>query len=186
MMTLEESDEGLVARAVAGDRAGFAALVSRHYDMVFRVAWKWCGNREDAEDIAQDVCVRLGKTIRSYSGQAKFSTWLYRVVLNAARDHHRKRASHAKKLDAWANEPSRPDVQEAEQDVDSEEAETLWEAVRQLPPKQRDSVLLVYGEGLSHGEAALAMDCAEGTIASNIFDAKKRLKVLLQESEGLR
>ena len=100
-------------RAVAGDRAGFAALVSRHYDMVFRVAWKWCGNREDAEDIAQDVCVRLGQTIRSYSGQAKFTTWLYRVVLNAARDHYRKRASHAKKLDAWAKEPTRPDIQEA-------------------------------------------------------------------------
>ncbi len=181
MMTLDDSDDGLVARAVAGDRAGFAALVSRHYDMVFRVAWKWCGNREDAEDIAQDVCVRLGQTIRSYSGQAKFTTWLYRVVLNAARDHHRKRASHAKKLDAWAKEPTRPDIQEAETGEDDEAATALWQAVRQLPPKQRDTVLLVYGEELSHGEAAQAMDCAEGTIASNIHDAKKRLKVLLQE-----
>ena len=184
-MTLDDSDDGLVARAVAGDRAGFAALVSRHYDMVFRVAWKWCGNREDAEDIAQDVCVRLGQTIRSYSGQAKFTTWLYRVVLNAARDHYRKRASHAKKLDAWAKEPTRPDIQEAVQDKGNEEAEELWAAVRQLPPKQRDSVLLVYGEGLSHLEAATAMECAEGTVSSNISDAKKRLKVLLNESEGL-
>ena len=181
MMGRQESDEGLVARAVAGDRAGFAALVSRHYDMMFRVAWKWCGNREDAEDIAQDVCVRLGKTISSYSGQAKFSTWLYRVVLNAVHDHQRKRASHARKLNDWANEPTRVDIQEAEPADDEDAASELWQAVRQLPQRQRDAVLLVYGEELSHAEAARAMECAEGTVASNIHDAKKRLKVLLQQ-----
>ena len=181
MMAVDESDEGLVARAVAGDRAGFAALVGRHYDLMFRVAWKGCGNREDAEDIAQDVCVKLGKTIRTYSGQGKFTTWLYRVVLNASRDHQRKRASNARKLDEWSNEPTRPDVQAADQGADEDEATVLWQAVRQLPPKQRDTVLLVFGEGLSHAEAAVAMECAEGTVSSNIHDAKKRLRVLIEQ-----
>ena len=109
-MKEDVGNEMLVQRAIDGDRAAFAALISRHYDTMFRVAWKYCGNREDAEDIAQDVCVRLGKTLQSFHGQSKFSTWLYRVVLNATRDHHRKNASRAKKLDAWAVEPSRPDV----------------------------------------------------------------------------
>lgn len=184
MMAVEEPDEGLVARAVAGDRAGFAALVSRHYDMMFRVAWKWCGNRTDAEDIAQDVCVRLAKSIRSYSGQAQFSTWLYRVVLNAAHDHQRSRAAHGRKLDAWANEPTRPQIQPPDvygEDNQDEAALALWNRVRQLPPKQRDAVLLVFGEGLSHGEAAKALNCAEGTVSSNIHDAKKRLKQMMTE-----
>ncbi len=188
MMAVDETDEVLVARAVGGDRAGFAALVSRHYDLIFRVAWKWCGDQSDAEDIAQDVCVRLGQTIRTYSGQAQFSTWLYRVVLNATRDFQRKQASTARKVEAWASEPTRPEVQPAEAEQE-DEAEALWQAVRKLPPKQRDCVLLVFGEELSHGEAAKALNCAEGTVSSNIHDAKKRLKVLMsepQEAEVLR
>ncbi len=172
----------LVQRAIDGDRAAFAALISRHYDTMFRVAWKYCGNREDAEDIAQDVCVRLGKTLQSFHGQSKFSTWLYRVVLNATRDHHRKNASRTKKLEAWAVEPSRLDVQ-APEAVEDDETEMLWRAVRKLPDRQRDCLLLVFGEGLSHADAASALECAEGTIASNIHDAKKRLKVLLLEEE---
>ena len=172
----------LVQRAIEGDRAAFAALISRHYDTMFRVAWKYCGNREDAEDIAQDVCVRLGQTLQSFTGQSKFSTWLYRVVLNATRDHHRKNASRAKKMDAWAAEPSRPDIQQPEVEQD-DETEALWRAVRKLPDRQRDCLLLVFGEGLNHADAAVALDCAEGTVASNIHDGKKRLKVLLLEEE---
>jgi len=184
MMAVEDHDGALVERAVAGDRAAFAALISRHYDMMFRVAWKWCGNREDAEDVVQDVCVRLGQKIRSYSGGSAFSTWLYRVVLNAAHDHHRKRASNQKKIDAWAAEPTRPVVQHSSEAEGQDPSKDLWNAVRKLPERQRDAVLLVFGEGLSHGEAAKAMECAEGTVSSNIHDAKKQLKVLMaQEAE---
>ena len=181
-MKEDVGNEMLVQRAIDGDRAAFAALISRHYDTMFRVAWKYCGNREDAEDIAQDVCVRLGQTLQSFTGQSKFSTWLYRVVLNATRDHHRKNVSRAKKLDAWAAEPYRPDIQEPEAEQD-DETEALWRAVRKLPDRQRDCVLLVFGEELNHADAAAALDCAEGTVASNIHDAKKRLKVLLLEEE---
>ena len=70
------SDEHLVKRAVRGDRAGFAALISRHYETIFRIAWKWCGNRDDAEDIAQDVCLRLARNIARFDGNSHFSTWL--------------------------------------------------------------------------------------------------------------
>ena len=185
MMDKNECDEGLVVRAIGGDRAAFAALVSKHYDLIFRTAFKWCGGREDAEDIAQDVCVRLGSSIRSWSGDSKFSTWLYRVVINAVRDAQRKNAASMRKLDAWAREPSRPDVQSAGSDPDEEAAAELWQAVRQLPPKPREAVTLVYGEGLNHAEAAGAMNCAEGTVSSHIHEAKKQLKILMgQQGES--
>ena len=172
-------DHELVLRAVEGDRASFAAVVSQHYDMMFRVAWKLCGNREDAEDIAQDVCLRLGRSICTYSGDAKFSTWLYRVVLNAVRDHQRATASKQRKLDDWAVDPNRTDIQEPEGNAEDEALQELWIMVRKLAPKLRDAVMLIYGEGLSHGEAALALECAEGTVSWRINEAKKQLKVLM-------
>src|SRR4051812_46884874 len=88
--TEANSDPDLIGRARDGDRDAFGRLVARHYDFIYRVAWRWAGNRSDAEDIAQDVCVRLGKAIRSYKGGAAFTTWLYAMTLNAARDLRRK------------------------------------------------------------------------------------------------
>ncbi len=182
-MSETASDGVLVARAVEGDRAAFAALVSRHYDFAFRTAFKWCGNREDAEDIAQDVCVRLGRSIRSFDGRSRFSTWLYRVVLNAARDFQRKGLAEQRKLDEWATEPNRPQTQEAHGDDD--ETEALWHSVRQLSPKQRDALLLVYGEELSHADAADVMGCAEGTVSYHLSEGRKRLKQMMSASENL-
>ena len=177
----EDSDEMLVKRAIAGDRAGFAALVSRHYDLMFKVAFKWCGSKEDAEDIAQDVCVRLGQAIAKYDGEARFTTWLYRVVLNATRDHQRKQETNLKKLADFAREPSAHDAASLDFEAENDALDNLWRAVRLLPPRQCDAVMLVFAEDMTHGEAAKVMGCAEGTVSSNIHDAKKKLKELLLE-----
>ena len=171
----------LVKRAIAGDRAGFAMLVSRHYDLIFKVAFKWCGSKEDAEDIAQDVCVRLGQAIAKYDGKARFTTWLYRVVLNATRDHQRKLENNLKRLADFAREPSAHDATLLACEAENDALDNLWRAVRLLPPRQCDAVMLVFAEDMTHGEAANVMGCAEGTVSSNIHDAKKKLKELLLE-----
>ena len=179
-MTLDEgeaSDADLIGRARDGDRQAFGELVERHYDFVHRVAWRWCGRKADAEDIAQDVCVRLGRSIRDYRGSGAFTTWLYAMTLNAARDHARKSMRESAKTEAYGvhalisgEAPEEPDDQ----------AEALWAAVRRLPDKQRDAVLLVYGEGLPHAAAAEAMAISETTVSWHIHEAKKRLKVLMR------
>ena len=185
MNVLDDSDENLVERAVASDRAAFAALLSRHYDQIFRLAFKWCGNREDAEDVAQDVCIRLSRALAQFDRRSRFSTWLYRVVLNAVNDHHRRHQANQRKLAEWSNEPSRPQVQSAQGEAIDAQLQELWQAVRLLPERQCNAVMLVYGEELSHAEAAQIMGCAEGTVSSNIHDAKKRLKgLLLQEADS--
>ncbi|MCB1419670.1 MAG: RNA polymerase sigma factor, partial [Notoacmeibacter sp.] len=91
----------LALEAAAGSRAAFSRLVSENYDLIHRVALKWSGNRDDAEDIAQTVCVKLGQAIRSFRGEAKFSTWLYRLTINAAQDHHRARARDTARTQAF-------------------------------------------------------------------------------------
>jgi RNA polymerase sigma-70 factor (ECF subfamily) len=179
---IEPSDRDLIAGAQQGDRAAFGRLVERHYDFVYRVAWRWSGRKADAEDIAQEVCVRLGRAIGTYRGGGAFTTWLYAVTLNAARDLSRRRARETAKAEAFGLHT----LVEGQGAPDADDrAERLWAAVRELPGKQRDAVLLVYGEGLSHAAAADAMACAEATVSWHIHEAKKRLKVLmLSAGEG--
>jgi len=172
----DQSDQWLIERAGAGDGTAFARLLERHYTFIFRVAYKWCGAEADAEDVAQDVCVKLGQAICSYKGDAAFSSWLYRVTLNAVRDFQRARATRLERTAAMALVSPTQEEPQQETDVAHEE---LWRAVRRLPEKQRDAMLLVFAEDLSHGAAARIMDCAESTVSWHIHEAKKKLKELL-------
>lgn len=176
----EPSDLDLVGQAQRGDSAAFGRLVERHYDFIHRVAWRWSGRKADAEDIAQEVCVRLGRAIRTYRGGGAFTTWLYAMTMNAARDLMRRSARESAKAQAFGLY-ALVEGQGA-RDTD-DQTERLWETVRKLPDKQRDAVLLVYGEGLSHAAAADAMACAEATVSWHIHEAKKRLKALLSVGE---
>ena len=180
MLEMEASDAELIGQAQQGDRAAFGTLVERHYDFVYRVAWRWCGKKPDAEDIAQEVCVRLGKSIRTYRGGGAFTTWLYALTLNAARDLMRKSKRETAKAEAFGVQALISGEAFAAEPEDQTEA--LWAAVRKLPDKQRDAVLLVYGEGLSHALAADAMACAEATVSWHIHEAKKRLKTLMRSA----
>jgi RNA polymerase sigma-70 factor (ECF subfamily) len=177
----EASDAELIGRAQQGDGVAFGRLVERHYDFVYRAAWKWCGVKADAEDVAQEVCARLGKAIRSYRGGGAFTTWLYAMTMNAARDVLRKRSRDRAKSEAFGVHALIAGEAEPEPD---DRLGALWSAVRRLPDKQRDAVLLVYGEGLSHSGAAEAMGCAENTVSWHIHEAKKRLKVLMRQAAG--
>lgn len=172
----EPSDLDLIGKAQDGDGEAFGMLVERHYAFIHRVAWRWSGRGAEAEDIAQEVCVRLGRAIRSYRGGGAFTTWLYAVTMNAARDVMRKSAREAARTEAFGVHALVE--RQGPQDAD-DRPDLLWQAVRELPARQRDAVLLVYGEELSHAQAAEIMACAEATVSWHIHEAKKRLKVLM-------
>ncbi|WP_214470476.1 RNA polymerase sigma factor [Mesorhizobium sp. dw_380] len=174
----EASDAELIGRAKGGDRGAFGILLERHYDFVYRAAYRWCGRKADAEDIAQEVCVRLGRAIRDYRGGAAFTTWLYAMTMNAARDMMRKTARETVKTEAYGVHS----LISGEAAESEDPAEALWAAVRQLPDKQRDAVLLVYGECLSHAAAAEAMAISATTVSWHIHEAKKRLKTLMRSA----
>jgi len=167
-------DEDLIERAQRGDRNAFGLLVERHYDFVHSVAWRWSGNVSDAEDIAQTVCLKLGQAIRAFRGASRFRTWLYTLTLNAARDHQRSLSRERRNAANFLADPT-----SAAANDNQDQAEALWEAVRQLPDKQGDAVLLVYGEGLTHSAAADVMGCSEATVSWHVHEARKRLKILL-------
>lgn len=166
----------LVARAQNGDSEAFGALIEAHYEAIYRTAYKWSGQRSDAEDIAQDVCIKLGSALKGFDGRAAFGSWLYRITLNAVRDLQRARGRQGRSVAAYAQ------VSPEDEPPSQEEAATsrqLWDAVRRLPEQQRDAVLLVYAEDLSHAAAGEIMGCKEATVSWHIHTAKKTLRGLL-------
>ncbi len=172
----DDTDETLIARATGGCRASFSALVDRHYDRIYRLAWRWTGSRALSEDITQDVCVKLANAIRGYRGEAAFTTWLHRIAYTTTIDALRAGQRMI------ATEPSKIVQLIDDRGNDGEPADQsgIWTAVRTLPPQQRDAVLLVYGEELSHAEASRVMGCSEKTVSWHVHEAKKKLKVMLE------
>lgn len=168
--------EALVVRARNADRVAFAELIELHYDRIYRMAWRWCGHRDDAEDIAQDVCIRIGQSIGGFDGRSAFSSWVYRITLNMVRDWQRAGARRSRQAHALTEVAPGQAAPEQEDAVTSGQ---LWAAVRGLPEKQRDAVLLVYAEELSHAEAAMIMGIKEATVSFHVHEARKTLRGLL-------
>jgi RNA polymerase sigma-70 factor, ECF subfamily len=179
----EEKDETLARRAAGGCRASFALLLERHYDRVYRLAWRWTGSQQAGQDIAQDqdIAAKLARAIRTYRADAAFSTWLHRIAYTTTVDFLRANqrtvavdpSEIVRLIDGASSVPH--DVDAAHDD--------LWNAVRSLPDQQRDAVLLVYGEDLSHAEASAVMGCSEKTVSWHVHEAKKRLKIILEAVE---
>ncbi|MBO9464260.1 RNA polymerase sigma factor [Tropicibacter sp. R15_0] len=174
------SDKDLALAAANGDRQAFAALLNRVYDPMFRLAFRLTGSKAEAEDLVQDICAALPAKLSRFRGEAKVMTWLYRIVVNAARDRFRRRASHAKAAEGWGDwEIARRAVEEEQ----AERADWLRLAMNALtPPELRETLVLIL-DGLSHAEVAEILGVSEGTISWRISEAKKKLKAM-KEAEA--
>jgi len=178
----ETGDNALALRAAGGDRAAFAALLAKHYGRVLRLGWRLLGTETEAEDLAQDVCLALARRIRSFRGEAAFSTWLYRVVVNAARDRQRTEARRGALAGAFAEADQ---LRRAGDAARAAEAEWLAEALASLKPDLRETAVLVLDEGLTHGAAAELLGVAEATISWRMSEIRKLLKALAIAGEDV-
>ena len=92
---MQNTDETeLINRASRGDAEAFEALVNTYYEVMFKMAYKWCGNNRDSEDITQEACIKLARGIASYKGDSKFTSWLYVLVVNTAKDWYKSQNRH--------------------------------------------------------------------------------------------
>ncbi len=168
------TDSELAKSASQGDRDAFQRLLERHYDMIHRVALRFTGSTTDAEDIAQDVCLALVRKIQAFRGDALFSTWLYRVVINACRDFARRRATSKALVENYV---AYRELDEADHADTEARLDWLQDAWQRLPADLRETVLLVVAEDMTHAEAGAVLDCAEGTIAWRMSAVRKQLKL---------
>lgn len=177
-MLMDTPDEMLATAAAGGDRAAFATLVGRHYDRIHGLAWRLTGAKDQAEDLTQDICAALPSKLRNWRGEAKFTTWLYRVVVNAVHDLRRRQATRSRASQGWG------DWEIARQDeiaVQAEAHDWLAQAMTELGPELRDTVALVLGEEMTQAEAGIVLGVSEGTIAWRMSDVKKRLRAKAKE-----
>jgi RNA polymerase sigma-70 factor (ECF subfamily) len=163
-----EADDALVRRAQRGERLAFELLVERHEQRMYTLAARVLGSREDAADAVQDALVRAWLALPKFRGDARFSTWLYRIVVNAAHDVRAKRRETAFEEPP---EPADPRDRFAEQELSGE----LQRALDALEESYRVAVVLYDVLGCSYKEIAEMTGVAEGTVKSRIFRGRTEL-----------
>lgn len=181
------ADSDLIIRAAGGDAAAFQALVERHRSMVYRVAFQFAGNHHDAEDIAQDVFIKVYRSLGTFRHDAQLTSWLYRIAMNACIDHRRRQtpafsapfgdeAEH--KLLNTPEERPGPEARAYAGQL----GDVLQAEIARLPPGQRIVFLMRHYHGLKLGEIAQALDLAEGTVKRQLHAAVHRLRLALTEA----
>jgi RNA polymerase sigma-70 factor (ECF subfamily) len=171
MMTL--SDTHLINRILEGDTAGFAILVDRYKDLAFTIACRITGNREDAEEIVQDAFVKAFRSLSSFRRQSRFSTWLYRIVYNAAISKKRLKGITMQRLDDHPHTDFLPD---ADPDPEAERREMLEKAMLKLPEEDRVVLTLYYIEELPVEEIHQVTGLSKANVKIRLFRARKKLQ----------
>jgi RNA polymerase sigma-70 factor (ECF subfamily) len=175
------ADSDLIARAAAGDPAAFQALVERHRSMVYRVAYQFAGNHYDAEDIAQEVFIKVYRSLDKFRQDAQLSSWMYRIVMNACIDHRRRQSPAGSA--PFGEEAEHKLLNTPEETPDPENrayagelGQVLEAEINRLPQGQRIVFIMRHHQGLKLGEIAEALGLAEGTVKRQLHAAVHRLR----------
>jgi RNA polymerase sigma-70 factor, ECF subfamily len=177
-LPFSDSDHFLIVQIARKNQLAYRQLMRKYMDSCVRVAERMLGNRQDAEDITQIVCLKIWHEAEGWQPQAKFSTWLYRVVLNACIDHKRRRVPVAN-FDLDLIEDQKPSAEKTL--IDRERASHVRRAIGDLGDRQRAAIVLSYYEQISNKEAADVMGLPLGAFEQLLYRARQSLKQDLKE-----
>jgi RNA polymerase sigma-70 factor (ECF subfamily) len=190
-MTQDDSDQQLVERVQAGEKAAFDLLVRKYQHRVLKLVGRFVSDAAEAEDVAQEAFLKAYRALASFRGDSAFYTWLYRIAINTAKNALVSNRRRPVDFDLDLQDPEQYDRHARLKEGDTPEGVLLTEEIRtvverameQLPEDLRTAIVLRELEGLSYEEIAEAMDCPVGTVRSRIFRAReaidRKLKPLL-------
>ncbi len=193
---MPSSDEELVARSMGGDLDSFNQLVLRWERPIYALAYRVIGREEDARDVAQETFLRAFRALKGFKGQAKFSSWLYRITLNLCRDWMRRQ-----RRTPVAQMPEGIDLVElAGEETPSESLDDLIgrrqlgravsKAMAMLPEEQRTAIILKEYHGLTFQEIADLLDCPLSTVKTRLYQGlsvvRKQLQAAGVDGEALK
>jgi RNA polymerase sigma-70 factor (ECF subfamily) len=177
----EQPDSALVERCRAGDDLAFTALVDRYKDLVFGLIVRLVGDRQRAEDLGQEVFLRVHRGLPYFRGEASLSTWIYRIVLNLCAQERGRRGPEVSLDETDAR--GRPRVEAAQADrsySDLELKDRLRKALDQLPDHYRVLIAAHYLDGVRYEALAEALGVPLGTVKTHLHRAKRRLREILE------
>ena len=173
---MEEKD--LICRAARGDAEAFRQLVEAYQTPAYRLAARLCGP-DSAEDVTQEAFLAAWRALPEFRGDCRFSTWLYRLVSNAAIDCLRREKKHRDTGDVDDLELPDGGPSPQEQAERSDTRDAVRRALDRLSPEHRQVLLLRFMQELDYGEIARALNVSEGTVKSRINRAKSKLREVL-------
>ena len=182
----EVSNSELVKKSQLGDKSAFEELVKRHQDLVFSLSFKLTGNRERANDVAQEAFIRAWKAIEKFRGDSTFGTWIYRITVNTAWTLRKKAKKH---YSLNIEDTQEPVVIDEKKDpelvaINSDLSVVLRKALNQIPLEQRIIVELKNIEGRSHKEIADYLDISVTAAKVRLHRAHQKLRNILEEIEA--
>lgn len=173
-----EADWWLVGKIRGGDVQAYEVLVRRHRDRMYRIALRMLGNPHDADDVTQDVAIQLWTAVAGFAGTARFTTWLYRVVINRCVNHQRQ----SRPTRALTDDAEHPVVAGAEESaIAAQRTRATMAAVAALPEEQRAALVLHQMEGLSYREVAGVLTVSEAVVRGRLARARRTLLTQLRE-----
>ncbi|MDR0716971.1 MAG: RNA polymerase sigma factor RpoE [Azoarcus sp.] len=194
-MSDREIDQQLVERIQGGDKQAFGLLVSKYQRKLYRLLARLVRDPAEVEDLAQETFIKAYRALGSFRGESAFYTWLYRIGINTAKNYlaaQGRRVSASSGLDS--SEAESAEGGERLRDLDTPErqlmtrqiAQTVDEAMADLPAELREAITLRELEGLSYEDIASAMGCPIGTVRSRIFRAREAIAARLRPLLGTR
>lgn len=181
----EEDDAALVARVVAGEIRLYGRLVERHQRGLYWSVIRMVGDADEAEDIVQEAFVRAYRRLADYDPAYRFSTWLYTIARNRARNELRRRKVWGFLSLSREESPTLRSTEEASESAEANElGQALGECRRRLPDDQRETFDLRHADGLSYAEIAAVTGVPQGTVMSRLSRARRKMRECL-ESKGV-
>lgn len=169
------SSDDLIQRCQQGDSDAFDTMINEQYDTIYRIAYRWCNDQHNAQDIAQQASIKLARSIKQFRFESNFNSWLYRLVINCAKDFY-KSPNQFNHSEQESNSTLRDPAYTTNRVENLHYARQILEHINHLPCDLKDAIVLVFGKGLNHRQAASELNIKESTVSWRVHEARKLLK----------